>query len=646
MKDDSNLILAAALAYARGENTGQPCPVFPCRADNKSPHTKNGFKDATINEEDIRAWWRKWPDAMIGVPTGKVSGFFVVDQDLKPGGGNGPATWDQWCKDNRREVALTRVHTTPSGGRHALYRYSPDVEIRSISLGVLGPGIEIKGEGGYVIVPPSVMSDKKQYTASEITEISEPPNWLLDLILRYRDRDAKRPKKDGRYTPASEDELRAALNVHTSDCDYHRWLYTLAGIYNERGKDGRELAEEWSAKSTKYDPTTFNEKWPREVSKLTEHTAGSIYYWATEKDPNWRARFDKIVLPSGEFVAGFVPPDYLVDGFLQRRYVYSLTAPTGSGKTCIALLGAAHVALGLPLGNREVERGRVLYFAGENPDDVRSRWIKLCEEMKQDPGNMDVYFLSGSPPIGNDEIRKRINAKAVEYGPFSLVIVDTSAAYFQGDDENSNAQLGAHARMLRSFVDLPGGPTILVTCHPTKNPDMTNLVPRGGGAFLAEMDGNLVCLRERNSPLVEIDTHGKFRGPEFAPFAFKLLEGTSDKLRDRKGRLIKTVFAVPMSERERTSIETAGNEKQDQMLMLLKFRAGVGLSLTQMATELKWTMTDGQPSKRQAQQTIDRLKKENLVELRRGHYELTGKGMKVAAEAEAAHKAAQGDMGF
>jgi hypothetical protein len=194
----------------------------------------------------------------------------------------------------------------------------------------------------------------------------------------------------------------------------------------------------------------------------------------------------RLIQSSAEFVAGFVPPDYLVDGLIQRRFVYAVTAPPGDGKTCVALRIAAHAATGLSLGGREVEKVRVLFFAGENPDDVRMRWIKLCEEMKQDPADLEVSFLPGAPPIAEDQIRRRINAEVAERGPLGLLIVDTSAAYFRGDDENSNAQLGAHARMLRSFVGLPGGPSVIVTTHPTKHPDMDNLVPRrrsvpGGG---------------------------------------------------------------------------------------------------------------------------------------------------------------------
>ena len=101
----------------------------------------------------------------------------------------------------------------------------------------------------------------------------------------------------------------------------------------------------------------------------------------------------KLMQSSAEFVAGFKPPDYLIDGLMQRRFVYSMTGPTGSGKTAIILRIAVHVAAGLALAGREVEQGRVLIFAGENPDDVRTRWIKLCEEMGYDPKTLDVVFM-------------------------------------------------------------------------------------------------------------------------------------------------------------------------------------------------------------------------------------------------------------
>jgi len=164
----------------------------------------------------------------------------------------------------------------------------------------------------------------------------------------------------------------------------------------------------------------------------------------------------EITKSSAQFVADFVPPDYLLDGILQRRFIYSLTGKTGSGKTAVALLVAASVALSRPLGSREVMGGRVLYFAGENPDDVRMRWIGLSQEMGFDIQTIPVHFVPGRYRIS--ELFETIRREVTTLGGVSLVIVDTSAAYFEGDDENSNVQQGDYARLLRTLVGLVSGP--------------------------------------------------------------------------------------------------------------------------------------------------------------------------------------------
>jgi AAA domain-containing protein len=348
-----------------------------------------------------------------------------------------------------------------------------------------------------------------------------------------------------------------------------------------------------------------------------------------EDTPEWKQpAAPKLIVSSAEFVQAFSPPDYLIGGLLQRRYVYSLTGPTGAGKTCVALRIAAHKASALALDGREIEKGRVLFFAGENPDDVRMRWIKLCEEMGHEPKDLEVYFMPGTPNISSDEIRKRIDNEVAVIGPIELLIVDTSAAYFIGDDENNNAQAGAHARMLRSFVDLSGGPTVIVTCHPAKRPDMSNLLPRGGGAFLNEMDGNLVCSKEPGSLLVELHWHGKFRGPDFAPIPFKLTPGTTDKLKDARGRPIWTVTATPVSNEEQSKLEQALERQQHDVLSIINEVPGI--SISDIATKLGWSYASGKPDKSKVQRALRVLEKHKLVDHELGRWVVTKSGQKFA----------------
>jgi hypothetical protein len=337
-----------------------------------------------------------------------------------------------------------------------------------------------------------------------------------------------------------------------------------------------------------------------------------------------RSHGSPLIISTTDFVTGFVPPDYLIDGLLQRRFLYSLTAPTNTGKTAITLRICAHVAFGLPLAGREINRGKVLFFAGENPDDVRMRWIKQMEEMSIDPKECDVFWRAGSLRLSDKELRRRLNIETEANGPFALVVVDTSAAYFSGDEENNNVQLGNHARILRSFVDTSGGPTVLVTCHPIKNADHDNLLPRGGGAFVAEVDGNLVCFKRSDNQIVELHWQGKFRGPDFAPIPFTINVGTASKLVDSKGRQIPTVTARPISEAEVTEADAAARHRQDRLLAALQ--ESPGASLADLARKLGWSYRTGEPNKSLVNRTLDALRKRGLIKKEGGEWTVKNSG--------------------
>jgi hypothetical protein len=330
----------------------------------------------------------------------------------------------------------------------------------------------------------------------------------------------------------------------------------------------------------------------------------------------------KLALSSAEFCAGFTPPDYLIEGLLQRRFVYALTGATGTGKTSIALLIAALVVLEKKLGKLEVAKGRVLFFAGENPDDIRMRWMAMTQQFGLTPEDMnEVFFVPGVFKFS--EIGERIRSEMAEH-ELALVIVDTSAAYFETADENDNVQAGAHARRLRQLVQLAGGPTILICCHPVKHATDDNLLPRGGGAFLAEVDGNLTCKKDDSA--VTVHWQGKFRGPDFAPLPFLLRTVTHEKLKDTKGRPIPTVIAEALSEEGLKDITAVIRDDENRVLASIKDYPA--LTQRDRAVQLGWLMGNGDPYQMRVRRAETGLLKAKLIAKTRTGWEITDRGKK------------------
>jgi hypothetical protein len=162
----------AALRYA---DLGYP--VFPCAPGGKVPLTPRGFKDATTDPAQIRAWWEKDPEANIGMPT---AGLLVVDVD----GADNP-----WPADPAMAQDLARgpVSLTPRGGRHHIFRQPAGKAWRNTT-GKIAPKVDTRADGGYVVVPPSVVEGKAYRWAETFElnvahdELPEPPEWLIGLL--------------------------------------------------------------------------------------------------------------------------------------------------------------------------------------------------------------------------------------------------------------------------------------------------------------------------------------------------------------------------------------------------------------------------------------------------------------------------------
>lgn len=181
--------LEIALSYVA---RGWPC--FPCRdrdeaTDNfdpetgevevlkvKTPITSNGFKAATRFKHIIERWWRDNPTAMIGVPTGAQISAWVLDIDPRHDGNDTLAALESEYGD----LPVTLTATTASGGKHFYFRHMPGVRNR----GNLGPGIDVRGDGGYVIAPGSATKAGGRYEWDNDLQPVDAPAWLLDLVVR------------------------------------------------------------------------------------------------------------------------------------------------------------------------------------------------------------------------------------------------------------------------------------------------------------------------------------------------------------------------------------------------------------------------------------------------------------------------------
>jgi hypothetical protein len=175
-------LLDAAAAYARAG-----LAVFPCVPGEKRPLTEHGFTDASADPARVASWWRRWPEANIGVATGRAGGFDVVDIDVHPGGSGFPAL------RRARQAGLVDgwavLVRSPSGGVHLYFPVEPDRGQRSWALPKAH--VDFRGVGGYVIVPPSQVTtehgarrgyrlivsgrDPRPVEAGELRRLLDPP---------------------------------------------------------------------------------------------------------------------------------------------------------------------------------------------------------------------------------------------------------------------------------------------------------------------------------------------------------------------------------------------------------------------------------------------------------------------------------------
>ena len=206
-----------ALHYAK-----QGWPVFPLNGKKPAIPRERGGRgchDATLDLNRIEEWWREYPEANIGIGTGRRSGLLVVDVD--------PRKTQAWL-DSLHSLALPPTFTvkTWSGGWHLYFRFSGDERI-SIGTDLL-PGIDWRGNGGYVVGAGSVVEGVR-YEIAKNLPIAQAPGSLLERILTKRNRPRPAPDECG--------------HMVIQDGQRNATLFSLAGLLRRFGLEYNAILE-------------------------------------------------------------------------------------------------------------------------------------------------------------------------------------------------------------------------------------------------------------------------------------------------------------------------------------------------------------------------------------------------------------------
>lgn len=504
----------------------QQWPCFPCDA-RKRPITPRGFYDATSHPAAVRAMFQSPDAALIGVPMGPASGLLCLDIDAGKGG-------LEWLDAQAEKLPPTRTHRTMNGGRHLFFKWPKGRNLRNRA-SKWAPGVDIRAEGGYAIMPPS--------PGYEIVDASMPadaPAWLLDLI----DPPAPQPQVAIPYTPPSaripdryaeaaldgeckavasapEGQRNDTLNVAAVKLG----SLVAAGALSEStvraelrraalhaGLDPRET-DLTIASGLAYGLTQprqapeRQQRIPHQPPAIGANGAIGSGAEAPARQAEQPSTEDPKVFPTLTLdeIEALPPPVWLIEGLLVQNSNASLIAPPKSLKSFLALDWALHIAYGINWKGKAVKQGGVLYIAGEGVGGMARR-IAAWRAFHGCSGDNAPFRLIAVPfrIMRDDHVAAAIaTAKAMMEAdgyPVSLIVNDTLARSMAGADENSAKDMGIAVGGIDE-IRTETAAAMLTVHHTGKDKERG---ARGSSALLGAVDTEIVVTREESILKVKV----------------------------------------------------------------------------------------------------------------------------------------------
>ncbi|MEP2942355.1 MAG: AAA family ATPase [Hyphomicrobiales bacterium] len=257
--------------------------VFPCRPCDtpkgkaKSPCGGIKWREAsTTDSGEIKGWWSQLPKAAIGIDVGK-SRLLVIDCDRHDNETDGVRAFGDLMDKHGSNPDDCPIVATPNKGVHYYFKL-PEGKDHGNGRGNLPDGIDVRGSGGYVIAPETIMADGRDYElVGDIQEAPVVPDWLWSIITASKAVDMPEPASvvesqpvpiisgDEQLDGAGLGEAEELLNYVPADCGYDDWYKCLMAVHAATGgsEAGFNLVDRWSAGGgSKYDGSkALRKKW-------------------------------------------------------------------------------------------------------------------------------------------------------------------------------------------------------------------------------------------------------------------------------------------------------------------------------------------------------------------------------------------------
>jgi hypothetical protein len=478
-----------------------------CASPGKHPTmTWSQFQKRRPPREEVADWWSGDRARYgVGILTGSASGnIFVLDVDVGPGkDGDDSLRALQMTHGDLPETAEVR---TGGGGLHLYFRAPPGVAVVRNSASKLGPGLDIRGEGGFVVAPPSMHASGQPYVWSWTNTLAEgiadAPAWLLDLVRAEsaigatpRDRVASSPPvaspvgagslgvlppavEDGREEYMRDTVFAVALELTgengawpTAEEVYEvAWPQFLRRVDLSRpGRITRDNAEqEMRAKCNQIAAKAESggmgaledvvasyqakrREQPRQGPGNRQEEAAGASRQEQAETPRPPTHFPLVY--ADEIHAGDAALDF-VEGLLVEGGMSVWYGDSNVGKTFALLDVAIHVALGRPWRGREVDQGAVVYCALEGIAGIRNRiaaWLKHYG-ITPDRRALPLVVIPSAinmldPQADVPGLIQSVQAAEAELGrPVKMLCLDTLSRALAGGNENSPEDMGALVR--------------------------------------------------------------------------------------------------------------------------------------------------------------------------------------------------------